>query len=187
MHRKFLELSIKDPYLSSKGEMGCVSSVRTAVMNIVAFPAGVVGPGVAAKAAKTALHDLTSDKQDIKPTTEAREHKTLEKDVSKDVMDEDTADKSTTINAHPNATASTADDIPVDGPPSKPMLPTPSTQPAPLTATSAATAGTTTPLASSILCNILNSLNNTAVAASAPPKSYVAHIYRHHPIVMFGI
>jgi len=126
--RKFLELPIEDPYLSSEGEMGALRYARVPfeqadnpVMSVVAFLAGVVGPGVAAEAAKTALHDLTSDKQDTKPTTEGGEHKTSEKDVSKDGMDEDTADKSSAaVDARPNATASTADDMTVDGPPPKP-------------------------------------------------------------------
>jgi len=126
--RKFLELPIEDPYLSSEGEMGALRYARVPfeqadnpVMSVVAFLAGVVGPGVAAEAAKTALHDLTSDKQDTKPTTEGGEHKASEKDVSKDGMDEDTADKSSAAaDARPNAAASTADDMPVDGPPSKP-------------------------------------------------------------------
>ena len=34
------------------------------VMSIVAFLAGVVGPGVAAEAAKTAMKELTNGKQD---------------------------------------------------------------------------------------------------------------------------
>jgi SWI/SNF related-matrix-associated actin-dependent regulator of chromatin subfamily C len=126
--RKFLELPIEDPYLSSEGEMGALRYARVPfeqadnpVMSVVAFLAGVVGPGVAAEAAKTALHDLTADKEDVKASTEGGEHTIPEKDVPKDSMDEDTTDKSSApVDGPPKAAASTADDMPVDGPPSKP-------------------------------------------------------------------
>jgi len=65
--RKFLELPIEDPYLNTEGSMGTLRFGRipfeqadNPVMSVVAFLAGVVGPGVAAEAAKTALHELTS-------------------------------------------------------------------------------------------------------------------------------
>ncbi|KAG7443688.1 SWIRM-domain-containing protein [Guyanagaster necrorhizus] len=71
--RKFLELPIEDPYLNSEGSMGPLRFSRmpfeqadNPVMSVVAFLAGVVGPGVAAEAAKTALHELTDD---AKPET----------------------------------------------------------------------------------------------------------------------
>jgi SWI/SNF related-matrix-associated actin-dependent regulator of chromatin subfamily C len=126
--RKFLELPIEDPYLSSEGEMGPLRYARVPfeqadnpVMSVVAFLAGVVGPGVAAEAAKTALHDLTADKEATKPATEGGEHAISEKDVPKDSMDEDTADKSSApVDAPSNAAASAADGMPVDGPPPKP-------------------------------------------------------------------
>jgi hypothetical protein len=143
-------------------------------MSIVTFSAGVVGPGVVAEAAKMALHDLMSDKQDTKPTMEGGEHKTSKKDISKDAMDEDTANKSTAINACPNATASTADDIPVDGPPSKPTPPTPSTPPALLTATSAATAVTTIPPALSISPTLSTPTMPTAKATAKATATYTA-------------
>jgi SWI/SNF related-matrix-associated actin-dependent regulator of chromatin subfamily C len=64
--RKFLELPIEDPYLAAEGPMGPLRFSRipfeqadNPVMSVVAFLAGVVGPGVAAEAAKTALHELT--------------------------------------------------------------------------------------------------------------------------------
>ena len=77
--RKFLELPIEDPYLAaegagvppgegetSEGAMGALRFARVPfeqadnpVMSVVAFLAGVVGPGVAAEAAKTALIELT--------------------------------------------------------------------------------------------------------------------------------
>ncbi|EPQ52105.1 SWI/SNF complex protein [Gloeophyllum trabeum ATCC 11539] len=78
--RKFLELPIEDPYLETEGSMGGLRYARipfeqadNPVMSVVAFLAGVVGPGVAAEAAKTALHALTDgatkeeEKQDAKP------------------------------------------------------------------------------------------------------------------------
>jgi SWI/SNF related-matrix-associated actin-dependent regulator of chromatin subfamily C len=119
--RKFLELPIEDPYLSSEGEMGALRYARVPfeqadnpVMSVVAFLAGVVGPGVAAEAAKTALHDLTVDKEETKPATEGREQMVSEKDdAPKDGMDEDTANKSSAT------TAEAADDMPVDEPPAK--------------------------------------------------------------------
>jgi hypothetical protein len=150
------------------------SSVQTAVMSIVTFPAEVIGPGITAEAAKMALHDLILDKQDTKPTMEGGEHKTSEKDVSKDAMDEDTADKSTAIDACPNTTISIADDISVNGPPSKPMPPTPSTPPAPPTAISAATAVTTTPLALLILPTLSTPIMPTAKATAKATATAIA-------------
>ncbi|KAH8113931.1 SWIRM-domain-containing protein [Phellopilus nigrolimitatus] len=73
--RKFLELPIEDPYLEAESE-GSKGPLRYArlpfeqadnpVMSVVAFLAGVVGPGVAAEAAKTALHELTDGDKDKK-------------------------------------------------------------------------------------------------------------------------
>lgn len=67
--RKFLELPIEDPYLNTEGSMGPLRFGRipfeqadNPVMSVVAFLAGVVGPSVAAEAAKTALHELTDGK-----------------------------------------------------------------------------------------------------------------------------
>jgi len=63
--RKFLELPIEDPYLNAEADKGPLRFGRVPfeqadnpVMSVVAFLAGVVGPGVAADAAKTALHTL---------------------------------------------------------------------------------------------------------------------------------
>lgn len=66
--RKFLEMPIEDAYLENESE-GAKGPLRYArlpfdqadnpVMSVVAFLAGVVSPGVAAEAAKTALHELT--------------------------------------------------------------------------------------------------------------------------------
>ncbi|KIY64041.1 SWIRM-domain-containing protein [Cylindrobasidium torrendii FP15055 ss-10] len=66
--RKFLELPIEDQYLNSEGSMGPLRFGRVPfeqadnpVMSVVAFLAGVVSPGVASEAAKTALHELTDN------------------------------------------------------------------------------------------------------------------------------
>ncbi|KAG7089670.1 hypothetical protein E1B28_011330 [Marasmius oreades] len=68
--RKFLELPIEDPYLNTEASMGPLRFGRVPfeqadnpVMSVVAFLAGVVAPGVAAEAAKTALHELTSKEE----------------------------------------------------------------------------------------------------------------------------
>lgn len=64
--RKFLQLPIEDPYVSAEGDLGPLRYARVPfeqadnpVMSVVAFLAGVISPGVAAEAAKTALHQLT--------------------------------------------------------------------------------------------------------------------------------
>ncbi|KAG6872169.1 hypothetical protein C0995_012444 [Termitomyces sp. Mi166 len=66
--KRFLELPIEDPYLQAEGDMGALRFGRipfeqadNPVMSVVAFLAGVVGPSVAAEAAKAALGDLTRD------------------------------------------------------------------------------------------------------------------------------
>jgi SWI/SNF related-matrix-associated actin-dependent regulator of chromatin subfamily C len=74
--RKFLELPIEDPYLQTEGSMGPLRFGRVPfeqadnpVMSVVAWLAGVVGPGIASQAAKTALHTLTDgDQEDMKKT-----------------------------------------------------------------------------------------------------------------------
>jgi len=129
--RKFLELPIEDPYLSSEGEMGALRYARVPfeqadnpVMSVVAFLAGVVGPGVAAEAAKTALHDLTAEKEDARPTTEGGERTASDEkgDAPKDGMDEDTADKSAAhVDAPSTTTAADVDDMSVDGQLAKPV------------------------------------------------------------------
>lgn len=75
--RKFLQLPIEDPYIATEGNMGPLRYARVPfeqadnpVMSVVAFLAGVVGPGVAAEAAKTALHELTDgDKKETSDST----------------------------------------------------------------------------------------------------------------------
>lgn len=86
--RKFLELPIEDPYLESEGDMGAMRYARVPfeqadnpVMSVVAFLAGVVGPGVAAEAAKTALGELTKgeEKESQVPESEKEREKEGEK------------------------------------------------------------------------------------------------------------
>ena len=70
---KFLELAIEDSYLDTEGEGAkrplCYTQLPfeqadNPVVSVVAFLAGVVGPGVAAEAAKTATKELTNRKGD---------------------------------------------------------------------------------------------------------------------------
>ena len=70
---KFLELPIEDSYLNAegKGEKGPLHYAQlpfeqadNPVVSVVALLAGVVGPGVAAEAAKTATKELTNRKGD---------------------------------------------------------------------------------------------------------------------------
>ena len=99
--RKFLELPIEDPYIATEGNMGPLRYARVPfeqadnpVMSVVAFLAGVVGPGVAADAAKTALHELTDgDKKEEKEAGEKTEATETKTDENK--MDEDKPDVST--------------------------------------------------------------------------------------------
>ncbi|KAF8155718.1 SWIRM domain-containing protein [Crassisporium funariophilum] len=101
--RKFLELPIEDPYLNTEGSMGPLRFGRipfeqadNPVMSVVAFLAGVVGPGVAAEAAKTALLELTDgDLTDTKAEEDVKEKSSDEKkagDDEDDRMDEDNED-----------------------------------------------------------------------------------------------
>ena len=131
--RKFLELPIEDPYLSCEGDMGALRYARVPfeqadnpVMSVVAFLAGVVGPGVAAEAAKTALHDLTIDSEETKPVLDGPKEQSeseTKDNAAKDSMEEDAPEKpSAPVDASNNNTASvsTADDMSVDGTPAKP-------------------------------------------------------------------
>jgi SWI/SNF related-matrix-associated actin-dependent regulator of chromatin subfamily C len=127
--RKFLELPIEDPYLTSEGEMGALRYARVPfeqadnpVMSVVAFLAGVVGPGVAAEAAKTALHDLAAGGDETKPASEGKHTESEKKDdAPKDSMDEDPTEKlSGPSDAPLNTAAPAADDMSVDGPSTKP-------------------------------------------------------------------
>lgn len=76
--RKFLELPIEDSYIATEGNMGPLRYARlpfeqadNPVMSVVAFLSGVIGPGIAAEAAKTALHELTDGSK--KEETEEKE------------------------------------------------------------------------------------------------------------------
>uniref|UniRef100_A0A8H8CJR8 SWIRM-domain-containing protein n=1 Tax=Psilocybe cubensis TaxID=181762 RepID=A0A8H8CJR8_PSICU len=110
--RKFLELPIEDPYLNTEGSMGPLRFGRipfeqadNPVMSVVAFLAGVVGPGVAAEAAKTALHELTD--KNTTSTVENGDHENgvdTKPAATDDRMDEDAKEESVA----PGAGASTA-------------------------------------------------------------------------------
>lgn len=96
--RKFLELPIEDPYLNTEGSMGPLRFGRipfeqadNPVMSVVAFLAGVVGPSVAAEAAKTAMHELTDGKSSEQD--QSSESKIATED---DRMDEDRGEESST-------------------------------------------------------------------------------------------
>lgn len=104
--RKFLELPIEDPYLEAESEaaQGPLRYARlpfeqadNPVMSVVAFLAGVMGPGVAAEAAKTALHELTdgdkTDKEDVADKEKgAEEGGSAQKDAVDDGMSEQRED-----------------------------------------------------------------------------------------------
>lgn len=114
--RKFLELPIEDPYLNTEASMGPLRFGRipfeqadNPVMSVVAFLAGVVGPGVAAEAAKTALHELADDskaegdsKEDVMDGIEKERERQEERERidgssrDDDRMDEDDAEDTTT-------------------------------------------------------------------------------------------
>ncbi|KAI0035443.1 Smarcc1 protein [Vararia minispora EC-137] len=96
--RKFLELPIEDPYLTSEGDMGPLRFARVPfeqadnpVMSVVAFLAGVLSPGVAAEAAKVALNEITSgeDDKEAKPAGEDGTEDKMPEDAEKNKMDED--------------------------------------------------------------------------------------------------
>ena len=110
--RKFLELPIEDPYLNTEGSMGPLRFGRipfeqadNPVMSVVAFLAGVVNPGVAAEAAKTALHELTDGDTAI---NEEDEKKLSEEENGDDIlMGED--DKDESLSRLPAANTSTSE------------------------------------------------------------------------------
>jgi len=100
--RKFLELPIEDPYLNTEGSMGPLRFGRipfeqadNPVMSVVAFLAGVVGPSVAAEAAKSAMHELTDGK------TSEQDHSS-KKAAEDDRMDEDGVGESSTSSHRPD-------------------------------------------------------------------------------------
>ncbi|OBZ67584.1 SWI/SNF and RSC complexes subunit ssr2 [Grifola frondosa] len=95
--RKFLQLPIEDPYVATEGNMGPLRYARipfeqadNPVMSVVAFLAGVVGPGVAAEAAKTALHELTDGaKKSESETEEGAKEKEAEEEDGKNTEKKD--------------------------------------------------------------------------------------------------
>ena len=102
--RKFLELPIEDPYLDAESEAskGPLRYARlpfeqadNPVMSVVAFLAGVVGPGVAAEAAKTAMKELTNGKNEEGEGEKEGEKKEGEKEGEKDdhVMEDSEKEK----------------------------------------------------------------------------------------------
>ncbi|ESK89301.1 swi snf complex protein [Moniliophthora roreri MCA 2997] len=110
--RKFLELPIEDPYLNTEASMGPLRFGRVPfeqadnpIMSVVAFLAGVVGPGIAAEAAKTALHDLTvKDREESDKKDESGENK------GDDAMQEDGKEKA----GGSKQGSPSPDDMPVD-------------------------------------------------------------------------
>ena len=124
--RKFLELPIEDPYLSSEGEMGVLRYARVPfeqadnpVMSVVAFLAGVVGPGVAAEAAKTALHELTNKDEDEKPVVEQEKDGKKDQEAD-DKMDEDAPAE---VPAHAASSSNAGSPAPSAKPPSESAVP----------------------------------------------------------------
>jgi SWI/SNF related-matrix-associated actin-dependent regulator of chromatin subfamily C len=120
--RRFLELPIEDPYLNSEASMGPLRFGRipfeqadNPVMSVVAFLAGVVGPGIAAEAAKTALHELTDGKNAGGETKDeamdgVESDKSKAKDGEEDKMDEDKADAPTATNGASTSEGSSSSD-----------------------------------------------------------------------------
>lgn len=103
--RKFLELPIEDPYLNTEGSMGPLRFGRipfeqadNPVMSVVAFLAGVVGPSVAAEAAKSAMHELT----DGKTSDQGQSPESSKKAAEDDRMDEDGVGESSTSAHRPD-------------------------------------------------------------------------------------
>ncbi|KAI0764583.1 Smarcc1 protein [Trametes elegans] len=132
--RKFLQLPIEDPYISAEGDLGPLRYARVPfeqadnpVMSVVAFLAGVVSPGVAAEAAKTALHELTDgDKKES--TEDTKEGQTAEgeskpsegEEMKEEKMDEDkpkedSVEKPTEAPSSTDGQVQSADAMQVDG------------------------------------------------------------------------
>ncbi|OJA09871.1 hypothetical protein AZE42_06261 [Rhizopogon vesiculosus] len=107
--RKFLSLPIEDPYIAAEGDTGPLRFGRipfeqadNPVMSVVAFLAGVVGSGVAAEAAKTAMHALTDTKEDTENAIGEKGESTDKMDAAGDAaMDEDAPDAFTAANSQP--------------------------------------------------------------------------------------
>jgi SWI/SNF related-matrix-associated actin-dependent regulator of chromatin subfamily C len=133
--QKFLALPIEDPYLATEGAMGPLRYGRipfeqadNPVMSVVAFLAGVVSPGVAAEAAKTALHALTDgDKKETDAEAEgekAAENGGGKKEEEKDEKMEEDKEEAVPQDAEPESSkagtpAPRPDGMSVDSPPKK--------------------------------------------------------------------
>ena len=134
--RKFLELPIEDPYLNSEGSMGVLRFGRipfeqadNPVMSVVAFLAGVVAPGVAAEAAKTALHNLTDGSKTDDDEKEGKMDDPIDKERKKDVneqeskdddkMDEDVDAEDAASANKPGASSRASESMSVDAAPNK--------------------------------------------------------------------
>ncbi|KAJ8517931.1 hypothetical protein ONZ45_g4926 [Pleurotus djamor] len=128
--RKFLELPIEDPYLATEGSMGPLRFSRipfeqadNPVMSVVAFLAGVVAPGVAAEAAKTALHEIVAPdkKEDVATANgETTEGEDGAKDGDTTMENVTTEESSDQQSEQPPASSSAPDAMSVDSPPKKP-------------------------------------------------------------------
>ncbi|KAI0631026.1 Smarcc1 protein [Trametes polyzona] len=124
--RKFLQLPIEDPYVAAEGDMGPLRYARVPfeqadnpVMSVVAFLAGVISPGVAAEAAKTALHQLTDGNKETAEDKEKQqgegESKSAEGEEKKEEkMDEDKP-KEDGADKPSEGTSSSADAQPAQG------------------------------------------------------------------------
>lgn len=137
--RKFLQLPIEDPYIATEGNMGPLRYARlpfeqadNPVMSVVAFLAGVVGPGVAAEAAKTALHELTDgNKQEAEEasvgdlTDKSKDGEGQEGEKEDEKMDEDVPVDAAGSSGKTDATQPHGDDMSVDGakPKATPAIP----------------------------------------------------------------
>lgn len=107
--RKFLSLPIEDPYIAAEGDVGPLRFGRipfeqadNPVMSVVAFLSGVVGSGVAAEAAKAAMHALTDgvSREGVEDAVGGGGESGDKKDAAGDsAMNEDVPDSSTTANS----------------------------------------------------------------------------------------
>ncbi len=125
--RKFLQLPIEDPYIASEGDMGPLRFARVPfeqadnpVMSVVAFLAGVISPGVAAEAAKSALHELTDGDKKVTEEEQEGEQKVEGEKKEDERMEEDhpkDAEKPSEATVPTVPTEAQPDDMQVDGQP----------------------------------------------------------------------
>ncbi|KAI0716428.1 SWIRM domain-containing protein, partial [Earliella scabrosa] len=120
--RKFLQLPIEDPYIAAEGDMGPLRFARVPfeqadnpVMSVVAFLAGVISPGVAAEAAKTALHELTDgDKKDTEDKKEGDQAAAEGEKKDEERMEEDHPKEAEASAVATVSTEGQGDDMQVD-------------------------------------------------------------------------